>query len=163
MTGLVCHCYHWKQAMTDDELQVLVQKISVVFFEAPFVHQVTFNRRLRSTGGRYRLQDHNIEINPKMYTEHDLATLIGVIKHELVHYHLHLSGQAYQHGSHEFKQLLKQVAGLRYAPKSQQNEVARKYHYVCYHCQIDYWRQRKIDLKKYVCGRCKRKLELITI
>ncbi|MCM0601869.1 SprT family protein [Periweissella ghanensis] len=146
--------------MTDAQLQSLVERISMTVFGQPFLHHATFNARLRTTGGRYRLQDHNIDINPKMLTEHDMATLVGVIKHELVHYHLHLSGQPYQHVSSEFKQLLKQVDGLRFAPRNEAAVKTRKYHYVCQKCAMDYYRQRQIDLNKYVCGRCQGKLQL---
>lgn len=147
--------------MTDEELQSLVETISMTIFGQPFLHYVTFNVRLRTTGGRYRLQDHNIDINPKMLIEHDMATLVGVIKHELVHYHLHLSGQPYQHSSPAFKQLLKQVGGLRFAPRNEAAGKTYKYHYGCQKCAMDYYRQRQIDLKKYVCGRCQGKLQLI--
>ena len=33
--------------MTDQALQTLVEKISIVFFQKPFLHQATFNRRLK--------------------------------------------------------------------------------------------------------------------
>ncbi|MCM0599617.1 SprT family protein [Periweissella fabalis] len=149
--------------MTNEELQALVEVISLHHFNEPFLHHVTFNARLQTTGGRYRLQDHNIDINPKMLTEHDMVTLVGVIKHELVHYHLHLSGQPYQHGSPTFKQLLKQVGGLRFAPRNAVNAKVYKYHYTCQKCAMDYYRQRQINLKKYVCGQCQGKLQLIAI
>lgn len=55
-----------------------------------------FNRRLRTTGGRYVLLTHNLEINPLMIEEFDEQNLIGVIKHELVHYHNHIQGQGAQ-------------------------------------------------------------------
>lgn len=83
--------------MTDHDLQVLVEQLSQRYFLKPFNHQAVFNKRLRTTGGRYILQNHDIEINPKMMTEHDQETLEGVIKHELCHYHLHLAGAGYRH------------------------------------------------------------------
>ena len=83
--------------MTDSELQALVEQVSLADFGRPFVHKATFNRRLRTTGGRYVLQTHNLEINPLMIEEFDEQNLIGVIKHELVHYHNHIQGLPYQH------------------------------------------------------------------
>ena len=46
--------------MTDQALQTLVEKISIVFFQKPFLHQATFNRRLKTTGGRYHLASHHL-------------------------------------------------------------------------------------------------------
>ncbi len=42
--------------------------------------------------------------------------LVGIIKHELTHYHLHLLGLGYRHRDRNFKILLKKVGGSRYAP-----------------------------------------------
>ncbi|MGO1337797.1 MAG: SprT-like domain-containing protein, partial [Leuconostoc fallax] len=73
--------------MTNDELQNLVQKISQQDFKRSFKHQAMFNARLRTTGGRYILKTHNLEFNPKMISVPEFE---AIIKHELVHYHLHL-------------------------------------------------------------------------
>lgn len=146
--------------MNDHELQQLVVAISKADFGQPFLHVARFNHRLRSTGGRYLLQTHDIEINPKMLTEHNQATLVGVIKHELVHYHLHLSGQASNHGSLAFKQLLAQVDGLAFAPISPKQGPA-KYVYQCRQCGQQYPRRRQINVLRYVCRQCHGKLQLI--
>lgn len=142
--------------MTDQELQRLVEKISLASFGKPFRHQARFNPRLKTTGGRYQLKDHGIEINPRMLTEHDQATLVGVIKHELCHYHLHLAGQSGQHRTRAFRELLQQVGGLRFAPapKSAAPRPRRWQLYVCQRCGQKYYRARHIDVTKMVCGRC---------
>lgn len=130
-------------------------------FHRPFRHQATFNARLKTTGGRYRLQDHNLELNPKMLSEHGRATLIGVIKHELCHYHLHLAGQSGQHRTKAFQQLLARVGGLRYAP-APSTTVHRKRRfqvYVCTQCAQRYYRLRRIDVTRLVCGRCRGRLQ----
>lgn len=147
--------------MTDEQLQHLVEHLSQQYFDRPFQHHATFNARLRTTGGRYRLRDHNIEINPKMLTEHDQATLEGVIKHELCHYHLHLAGQSGQHRTKAFQQLLKHVCGLRYAPApvTRRTPKLRDWQlYVCTHCGQRYYRLRRVDTRRMVCGRCRGKL-----
>ena len=51
--------------MNNDELQQLTEMIAMNFFGKHFKHQIYFNSRLRSTGGRYLLETHNLEINPK--------------------------------------------------------------------------------------------------
>ena len=53
--------------MNDQELQNLVEEISWEFFNKPFHHQAIFNSRLKTTGGRYLLDSHNIEMNKKYY------------------------------------------------------------------------------------------------
>ncbi|QBO36483.1 SprT family protein [Periweissella cryptocerci] len=145
--------------MTDEQLQTLVEQISLEFFHQPFQHKAWFNKRLKTTGGRYQLQSHNIDINPKMYTAFDEVNLIGVVKHELVHYHLHLRGLPYQHKDQQFKVLLANVGGSRFAPQVPSDDSARKLQlvveYQCQNCGQTYARKRHIDTKKYVCGKCK--------
>lgn len=148
--------------MTDQQLQVLVQQISQVSFGRPFQHQARFNTRLRTTGGRYLLQNHQIEINPKMLSEHDEATLVGVIKHELCHYHLHLMQSGYQHKDPEFKQLLQAVGGSRFAPApAKRQRPKRRYLYQCLACGQEYPRVRRIDVSRYVCSKCHGHLKLM--
>lgn len=148
--------------MTDEQLQVLVEQTSLQYFNQPFQHKAWFNARLKTTGGRYQLQSHNIDINPKMYTAFDEANLLGVIKHELVHYHLHLRGLPYQHKDQHFKALLNQVGGSRFAPRVPGDGVTKKtqlvVEYQCEKCGQTYTRKRHIDTKKYVCGKCKGRL-----
>lgn len=148
--------------MTDSELQQLVEQISLQYFGKPFRHQAVFNARLKTTGGRYHLADHHIDINPRMLTDFDEATLIGVIKHELVHYHLHLAGLSGQHRTKAFKQLLQAVGGSRYAPTTpqQRSKTARQLVYRCEACGQLYYRKRRINTQKFVCGRCHGRLKL---
>lgn len=142
--------------MTDEQLQRLVEEISMRDFQKPFLHKAYFNHRLKTTGGRYLLQSHNIEINPKQYEEYGIDTLIGIIKHELCHYHLHLENKGYKHRDSDFKELLNKVGGLRYCkiPKGMRRQESIKYRYRCSRCEQIYLRKRKIDVNKYVCGKC---------
>ena len=91
------------------ELQELVRRLSLESFQKPFLHQAYFNARLRSTGGRYLLQSHNIEVNPKAYELYGLEEIHGIVLHELCHYHLHIEGKGYQHRDKDFRELLKKV------------------------------------------------------
>lgn len=145
--------------MNDQELQNLVEKISKEAFAKPFKHRAYFNSRLRTTGGRYHVASHDIDINPKMLTEHSMEVLVGVIKHELCHYHLHLDGYSGKHNTLAFKRLLKAVGGSRFAPAPADKRPLK---YICTHCGQIYHRKRKIDTHKYVCGKCHGKLELNT-
>lgn len=148
--------------MNDEKLQELVEKLSLDFFKKPFKHRAFFNKRLRTTGGRYMLSTHNIDINPKYYQEYGLEEMIGIIKHELCHYHLHIEGKGYKHGDQDFKLLLKQVGAPRFCtplqtePKINRNILV----YKCTNCSQEYKRKRKVDTTRLVCGKCAGKIYL---
>ncbi|GEK06226.1 SprT family protein [Schleiferilactobacillus harbinensis] len=147
---------------TAAELTALVRSVSTETFHRPFTHQALYNRRLRTTGGRYRLRDHNIEINPHLLQYYGLPELLGVIKHELCHYHLHLLHGGYQHKDADFKKLLAATGGSRFAPPMPPREDRTvNYLYICPQCQAKYPRQRRIDTRRFVCGRCHHRLELV--
>jgi SprT-like protein len=151
--------------MDNHELQMLVEEISNTYFEKPFRHKAVFNTRLRTTGGRYLLKSHNIEMNKKYLEQLGKEELIGIIKHELCHYHLHLEGRGYKHSDRDFKSLLDKVGAPRFCStlpetlekRKRQNSVT----YLCTECSQVYKRKRKLDTKKYVCGRCRGKLALV--
>ncbi|PWW20102.1 SprT-like protein [Cytobacillus oceanisediminis] len=149
-------------AMNDKDLQVLVEKISLGSFGKPFCHQAYFNARLRSTGGRYMLNSHHIEINKKYYEQLGMEELVGIIKHELCHYHLHLEGRGYKHRDQDFRQLMKKVGAPRFCsalPDGQKRRTPKKILlYICKECNQTYQRRRAVDTKRYVCGKCRGKL-----
>ena len=150
--------------MNQIELQVLVEKTSLDCFGLPFQHQATFNNRLRTTGGRYHLKSHHLDFNLKVLETFGADEFLGVIKHELCHYHLHLSGKGFQHRDKEFKQLLTEVGGSRFV-KSLGNPkpVKKRVVYQCQSCAQFIYRQRKVNTQKYVCGQCSGKLLYIKI
>lgn len=143
--------------MTDLELTQYIQRISLKYFQRPFQHQANFNRRLKTTGGRYHLNDHHIDINPRFAEDSDKSVLLGIVKHELCHYHLHLAGGGYRHRDRDFKQWLAAVGGSRYAPAP----VSHAIHYQCQQCGQEYSRQRHLNTQRYVCGKCGRRLQLL--
>lgn len=151
--------------MEEQELQQLVEKISIESFGRPFKHKASFNPRLKSTGGRYLLGTHNIEINKKYLEQLGVNELIGIIKHELCHYHLHIEGKGYQHRDQDFKLLMKKVGAPRFCTQLPERKVQRSPKkiiiYQCSKCQLVYKRRRSIDTRKYVCGKCKGKLAKI--
>ena len=148
--------------INEQELRQLVEEISLESFGRPFRHQARINRRLKTTGGRYLLASHQLEFNPLFLKEENLHYLPGIIKHELTHYHLHLLGLGYRHKDHDFKVLLKRVGGSRYAPNiGQGRRQQRKYLYQCQKCCLKYPRVRKINTRRYFCGRCGGQLRLV--
>lgn len=151
-----------EEARTDEWLQTLVEDTSIRFFKQKFEHRAYYNARLRTTGGRYHLKSHNIDLNPKVEKELGFDALLGVIKHELCHYHLHMRGLGYQHKDADFKQLLKQVGGSRYVEQiGRPNAVKKYYLYQCSSCYYQYKRRRKLNTKRFVCGKCHHGLKLI--
>ena len=147
--------------MNNAELQVLTKQWSCQLFGRPFLHQIYFNSRLKTTGGRYHLSDNHIDINPLMYTEYNLDSLKRVVLHELCHYHLHLLGKDYHHQSAEFRSLLSRVGGARYAPPTSKRQHRRvKWYYQCTSCGIVIGRQRRFNTSRYVCRRCGSKFKL---
>ena len=147
--------------LDDQELQHLTEKIAAEFFALPFTHRIYFNRRLKTTGGRYLLADHHIEINPRVLNYGGKTLLVGVIKHELCHYQLDLQKKDASHRSAAFCSLLSQVGGVRFVPRLV--EPRHQYLYCCQSCGQQYRRQRKINLQQLVCGRCGGRLKLIKV
>ncbi|AWB43825.1 SprT family protein [Paenibacillus sp. CAA11] len=150
--------------MSNDELQAWIEEISLRSFGVPFLHQASFNARLRSTGGRYFMKSHNIEINPHQLEAYGKEETEKIIKHELCHYHLHLRGRGYQHRDPEFKALLRQVGGSRYCQRLPEAKARQplpyKYKLTCQSCAAEYLRKRRVDPSRYRCGRCAGRLKL---
>ncbi len=143
--------------MNEQKLQQLTEEISRASFHREFTHKITYNKRLRSSGGRYLLKTGNIEINPLVEQNLGLEALIGVIKHELCHYHLHQTGGGYRHKDSDFKRLLHQVGGSRFVERMKEPNFL----YECVNCHHRYPRMRKMNTTRYVCGKCRGKLILL--
>jgi len=141
-----------------DTLRELVNQLSLDFFHKPFMHEVRFNHRLRSTGGRYLPFHKVIELNPKYVVEMERQEFIGIIKHELVHYHLHIEGKDFGHRDKEFKELLKKTGSPRHCKPLPSTIKKYKHVYICKKCDIIYKRVRRINLEKYRCGKCRGKI-----
>ncbi|UFT99832.1 SprT family protein [Radiobacillus kanasensis] len=148
-----------RMPLTQGELEKLVHALSMEFFHKPFIDEVSFNARLRTTGGRYIPSKRKIELNPKYLTEIGREEFEGIIKHELCHYHLHIEGKGYKHRDPEFRQLLKETKSPRFCGALPSIEESRvKHHYECVRCKQVYNRSRQVNIKKYRCGKCRGKL-----
>ena len=149
--------------MTEVNIQQLVEKLSLEKFKQPFLHKAYFNKRLKSTGGRYMLATHNIELNYKHYEQFGEQELIGIILHELCHYHLHIQGKGYKHRDKDFRELLKAVGAPRFCsvlpPENKRTIITHTYQ--CISCGLLYKRKKRINLNKYRCGKCKGTLKLV--
>lgn len=147
--------------MNQSSLQQLVEKLSLEKFNKAFCHTAVFNSRLRSTGGRYHLKSHNLDFNPKVLEVHGADVFEGIILHELCHYHLHLDKKGYQHKDKDFKNMLKEVGGLRYTPTLASHEAKASWQYQCKGCQLIIKRQRRFNVKKFCCSKCRGRFKLI--
>ncbi|WP_088006178.1 SprT family protein [Indiicoccus explosivorum] len=150
--------------MTDEELTEIIREISRNVFSRPFRHQAYFNKRLRTTGGRYMLRTHAIEINPASYEKYGFAELEGIIKHELCHYHLHIEGKGYRHADADFRELLDKTRAPRYCRlPAARNRRKRStlYMYQCLDCRTAYERKIRMNTEKYRCGKCHGRLQII--
>jgi SprT-like protein len=147
--------------MRDEQLQRWVEQISLQYFGRPFLHRATFNSRLRSTGGRYFTATHHIEISSRHLEVFGPEEVERIIKHELCHYHLHLTNKGYRHRDRDFKELLARVGGTRYCRPAAPRK-AREYRYLltCVDCGTEYRRKRRMNTARYVCGRCRGRLTI---
>ena len=143
--------------MTNEQLQQLVTVISETVFHKPFKHVAYFNSRLKTTGGRYMLHTHHIQINPKAFELHGGDELEGIIRHELCHYHLHIEGKGYKHRDKDFRELLKQTNSPRFCANLGSGNPRRKpikHVYECMNCGLLYRRKIRLNTIKYRCGKC---------
>lgn len=137
-----------------------VKQVSLDDFGLAFRHQAFWNKRLRTTGGRFFPKDGHLDFNPKHLEQHGEAIFRQIVRHELCHYHLYFQGRGYRHRDSDFKALLAQVDGLRFAPKLQETVI--QYLYYCQVCGQSYPRKRRLNLNKYRCGKCKGKLAIVS-
>lgn len=137
-----------------------VRQISLEDFGKPFNHEVQWNSRLRSTGGRFFPQDGHLDFNPKVYQELGLDVFRKIVRHELCHYHLYYEGKGYKHKDVAFKKLLKEVDGLRFVPPLPNASQKPTLVYICQACSQTYQRKRRIDTRRYRCGLCHGRLIL---
>jgi len=150
--------------MSDRELQAWVERISLEYFGKPFLHRAVFNARLRACGGRYALATHHIDISRKHYEMYGPEETEKIIKHELCHYHLHLEGKGYRHQDRDFQELLHQVGGTRYCRALPERRThPYRYKLICRKCGQEYYRKRRVDTGRYVCGKCRGKLQIIQL
>ena len=137
-----------------------VRQVSLEDFGKPFKHQAQWNTRLRSTGGRFFPKDGHLDFNPKVYQELGLEVFRKIVRHELCHYHLYYEGKGYKHKDLAFKNLLKEVNGLRFVPPLSNTSQKTILTYNCQDCKQLFLRKRKINTDRYRCGLCRGKLIL---
>lgn len=83
-----------------------VQEVSLADFGKPFHHKAYWNKRLKTTGGRFFPKDGHLDFNPSMLEENGELIFRKIVRHELCHYHLYFEGRGYHHKDRDFKDLL---------------------------------------------------------
>ncbi|UOQ44338.1 SprT family protein [Halobacillus salinarum] len=144
--------------INNQKLKEWTCKISEEVFARPFKDEVVFNHRLRTTGGRYIPAKRVIELNPKYLKELDQEEFIGIIKHELCHYHLHIEGKGYKHRDRDFRRLMKETGSPRFCKPLPSHADTVQHYYICTQCGQEYYRKRKVNTSRYSCGKCRGKL-----
>ena len=135
-----------------------IKKVSIEDFGLVFQHQAVFNKRLKTTGGRFFPHDGHIDFNPLLFERYSEEIYRKVVRHELCHYHLYFQGKGFKHKDKDFKTLLKEVDGLRFCPPLHDHK--KDLEYFCQYCGQIYFRKRRLDTKRFVCGKCRGKLIL---
>ncbi len=147
--------------MSEAELQARVEAISWEDFSRLFEHHARFNGRLTRAAGRFLPATLNLEFSSRLFAQYDAETQDNIIKHELTHYHLYRAHRGFQHRDADFKQLLAQVGGTRFAPVPEGAAQETYYVYQCRRCGQRYPRRRRINTQRYACSQCRGKLTLI--
>lgn len=136
-----------------------VRQVSREDFGKEFHHQAYWNNRLRTTGGRFFPKDGHLDFNPRYY-EAGQDLFRKIVRHELCHYHLYFEKKGYRHKDRDFKELLRKVDGVRYAPPLPSSNT-EFYLYRCQQCAQVYPRKRRVDIAKYRCGKCRGSLKFV--
>jgi len=145
--------------INEDGLFNLTNELSKKHFHKPFKHVVKYNNRLQTTGGRYIPSLKTIEINPKYVREMKREAVIGIIKHELCHYHLHIEGKGFKEKDPDFIKLLKKTGAPKYCEPLP--STMKRHIYVCTKCGLEYKRKRHVNTKRFKCGYCFGKITFV--
>ena len=131
-------------------------------YDVILTHDIDINARLTRSMGRVRIGYHgihSIEISEKLVLDYrltqDSTKLIGVLKHELIHYALYKLNLPFKDSDNYFKEQCK----LHNAPLSIDGYISKVHAYKCENGH-EITRKRKIDTNRYVCG-CDSKLKYI--
>lgn len=93
------------------------------------------NNRLRTTLGRYvmtkRGEPLKIDLSGNLLNYGTEETILGVLKHECVHYAFHVQGKNFRDGNPEFEATLKRLN----APSTETLKVGKFYVFLCNECK----------------------------
>ena len=145
--------------MTDEQLQRWVEYISLRDFGRPFEHRATFNRRLRATGGRYFLKTHHIEISSAHYQAYGKEESEWKKSSNTNFVITICTGRGggfvtgFRISSIASKNRRKPLLPSAHPHRTPSEPI--RYLLRCRQCEAVYYRKRKVDTSRYVCGRCR--------
>lgn len=145
-----------------------VIQISKAFLLEAYGVQLTIpierNNRLRSTQGRYVMRRDNtplrIDISGQTLDYGTEEAIIGIIKHECIHYALHRLGKPYKDGAALFEAELRK----HQAPSTGGGFIGKVYLFTCEECgEIGETRRKQLTKTpdKYRTTCCRAKLTLL--
>lgn len=119
--------------MLTAELTRLAKKFLFEHYGIRLAIPVQRNNRLRSTHGRFIIKNNRpeaIELAGYLLTFGARSVIIGVLKHECIHYALYVQGRDHRDGSIPFERELEKHD----APKTRTLKVGRYYSFTCDGC-----------------------------
>ena len=142
--------------INDEELVQLTSKIYSFYTQKPFVGDVKWSNRLKTSGGniRYNVKSNDcmIHLNREYAIKFGKLELVEIIKHELGHYYLFKEG-CFKHGhGNRFKSVLMEIFHCNKV-HARMNEDNYKYIYRCQACGGTHQRTRRIN-KRIYCSQC---------
>lgn len=121
--------------MIDQYLIKYARKFLKDHFNIELKIPIERNNRLRSTLGRYisdvKGNPVRIELSGNLLTYGTEKTILGVLKHECIHYAYHLQGKDMRDGNPAFERTLQQF----HAPSTHTLKVGKYYTYQCTNCK----------------------------
>lgn len=120
---------------TEKELEAIARQFLSRNFQIDLHIPIKRNNRLRSSLGRYVMDREGsplrIELSGYLLTYGKKEVVIGVLKHECIHYAFHQKGKPMEDGTYEFEQALKRYG----APSTKTLKVGKFYTFLCKKCK----------------------------
>lgn len=120
---------------TEEELTKYAERFLKDNFNIDLLIPIKRNNRLRTSLGRYVMDNASnpirIELSGKLLTYGKESTIIGVLKHECIHYAYHVQGKDMRDGHPQFEKALQQFN----APSTESLKVGKFYTFECVGCK----------------------------
>lgn len=120
---------------TEEKLTNYAEMFLKENFNVDLIIPIKRNNRLRTTLGRYVMDASGnplrIELSGNVLIYGKESTIIGVLKHECIHYAYHLQGKDMQDGQPEFEEALQ----LFNAPSTETLKVGKFFTFECVGCK----------------------------
>lgn len=150
--------------MTEEELTAMANQFLFEHYKMKLNIPVKRNNRLRSTQGRFLMSRDGtpirIEIAGKTIDYGTKEAIIGILKHECIHYALHMKGYAAKDGHPYFEAELRKHD----APSTNTIIIGKHYLFTCNKCGQQYESRRKqlvLTPSKYRTKCCKARLTIV--